>query len=165
MFVDRFATDSYQNILCSLIQSPLFSRKLLQDADAALEDQIMFPTKLTIVSHEFKRSRFLDLHLPAMHWTGETNFIGINPPFDAVKMAEIETGDRLRGYGAWERDLYGAGELLANKRIGRGWIEEEFHRKVLKSYPFNLRKELEGLLYWNGGEDLNTLWAGNVPWE
>ncbi|EXJ89734.1 hypothetical protein A1O3_02801 [Capronia epimyces CBS 606.96] len=181
LFVDRFATDSYQNILCSIIQFPLFVRQLLEKrvqpsslvsspsstsgstlissnlnttttTTAANTVTPLFPTKLTIVSHEFKRSRFLDLHLPAMHWAGETRFIGINPPFDRVKMAEIETGDRLRGYGAWEKDLYGAGELLAAKRKVRGWDEEQFRREVLDHLPsVECKMQIENLLSWNGG--------------
>ena len=174
MFVERFATDSYQNILLSLIQFPQFLREMDTNSDsryigqsAPLPDKnhFHFPTKITIVSHEFKRSRFLDLHLPAMHWTKETEYIGINPPFDSLKMAEIETGDRLRGYGAWEKDMYGAGELLAKKRKARGWDGEEFRREVLDRFPVDeVRKEVDDLVFWKDGDDLTRLWNGKLPW-
>src|SRR5262249_4670032 len=123
-----------------LIQFPLFAREPLGKIETSKrhqdENQLPpFPAKLTIVSHEFKRTRFLGLHLPSLRWAGDTEYIGINPPFDAVKMAEIEAGDRLRGYGAWEVDVYGVGELLAAKRKARGWNEEVFRRGVLERFP------------------------------
>lgn len=168
MFVDRFATDSYQNILCSIIQFPLFARDFLENhprSIPAVDSAFNFPTKLTIVSHAFKRPRFLNLHLPAMHWPKETRFIGIDPPFDRVKMAEIEQGDRLRGYGAWEKDLYGAQELLAAKRKARGWDEEQFWCEVLDRLPLTYRMQIERLLAWNGGQSGTVTYPGRVPWE
>ncbi|EXJ95589.1 hypothetical protein A1O1_00711 [Capronia coronata CBS 617.96] len=228
MFVDRFATDSYQNILCSIIQFPHFVRELLEreashrnlgsgskpnvsvkpetpsasassvssstasaSASASLVSELksntnisatttpFFPTKLTIVSHDFKRSRFLNLHLPAIHWPSDketetqtrtqtrTHFIGINPPFDDVKMAEIETGDRLRGYGAWEKDLYGAGALLAGKRKTRGWQEERFRREVLGQTQLSaeLKVQIEKMLAWKGGENGTDICPAPMPWE
>ncbi|KIY02656.1 uncharacterized protein Z520_01121 [Fonsecaea multimorphosa CBS 102226] len=197
IFVDRYATDSYQNILCSLIQFPLFVQQLqsrespqatipsssqrapsitaAQDADEnakqdhqPIEGPFHFPTKLTIVSHAFKRARFLHLHLPALRFPPEsTVYVGINPPFTPAKLAEIEEGDRLRGYGAWEKDLYGAGEGLSNKREKRGWGGgEKFRTEVLARFgDRSCRRELEGLLAWCGGVDGMTLWQGGVPWE
>ncbi|KIV81773.1 hypothetical protein PV11_03933 [Exophiala sideris] len=176
MFVDRFATDSYQNVLCSLVQFPLlvaeYQRRKVQTedgtnpaAEADVNEDVVFPSKLTIVSHEFKRSRFLDLHLPAMRWGRETHYVGINPPFDAVKMAEIKVGDRLRGYGAWEKDLYGVGEVLSRKRKGRGWDGEVFRREVLLRLPEDVREELERVVFYQGGQDLTALYDGRVPWD
>ena len=167
MFVDRFATDSYQNILFSLIQFPLFAREMLHGSNNSYPDEIVlsFPNKLTVVSHEFKRSRFLDLHLPAARWARTTEYIGINPPFDATRMAEIETGDLLRGYGAWRNDVYGVGELLAKKRKARGWDEEDFRRGVLERLPAgDTRSEIEGLLLWSDEKDLTKFYEGKVPW-
>ncbi|KIW28479.1 uncharacterized protein PV07_08141 [Cladophialophora immunda] len=198
-FVDRYATDSYQNILCSLVQFPLFVQQLqsrnltkatipppptpqsaptrtpTQNVDDDDDDEKQggettrtpFPTKLTIISHAFKRARFLNLHLPALRFPLQsTVYVGINPPFTPVKLAEIEEGDRLRGYGAWEKDLYGAGEGLSKKRDKRGWDGEEFRREVLERFGNGKRKgELEGLVFWDGGMSGTTLWQGSVPWE
>jgi hypothetical protein len=166
ILVDRFATDSYQNILLSLIQFPLFVQKLLDSTETAMAPTL-FPKKITIVSHDFKRARFLDLHLPALQWQGETTFIGINPPFEPVKMAEIEQGDRLRGYGAWEKDIYGVGAALAKKRIVRGWNEEEFRSQVLARLPTGtLRTQVEDLVgLRDEGQDLTEVYKGNLPWK
>lgn len=211
MFVDRFATDSYQNVLCSLVQFPVFVEEYKRrserqgggesqghstaptrteapddgdgkgtDPDPDLraagkgkgddevkmdDDAVIFPSKLTIVSHEFKRSRFLDLHLPAMRWGRETHYVGINPPFDAVKMAEVEIGDRLRGYGAWEKDLYGVGDALSKKRTIRGWDGDVFKREVLRRLPEGVKTDLERVVFFEGEEDLTALYKGRVPWE
>ncbi|KIW88863.1 uncharacterized protein Z519_10347 [Cladophialophora bantiana CBS 173.52] len=190
IFVDRYATDSYQNILCSLIQFPVFvqqlrSRNISEGATsspsrsqhtlpvAAAKEQesrtvrTPFPTKLTIISHSFKRSRFLELHLPALRFPLEsTTYIGINPPFSPTKLEEIEEGDRLRGYGAWEKDLYGTGEGLSRKREKRGWDGEKFRSEVLERFSDGrLRRDLKGLVCWDGGSDGMTLWQGSIPWE
>ncbi|KAL2441365.1 hypothetical protein ABEF95_014286 [Exophiala dermatitidis] len=178
MFVDQFATDSYQNILFSIIQFPLFIREGYNDppgagvlvssstTNATDLPECLYPTKLTIISHRFKRSRFLDLHLPAMRWAGQTTFIGIDPPFDAAKMAEIEAGDRLRGYGVWEKDLYGAGKLLSAKRKARGWDIQRFRREVLERLPsVQDRIKVDQLLSWNGGEDGRLRCPYKMPWE
>lgn len=128
------------------------------------------PHKLTIVSHAFKRARFLDLHLRALRWARDTNYIGIDPPFDAVKMAEIETGDRLRGYGAWEKDLYGVGDGLAGKRLKRGWHEDDFRTCVLETLPEGGGREREqvgGLMAWRpgDGDGSTSLYPGKLPWD
>jgi len=162
IFVDRYATDSYQNILCSLIQFPLFVRRLVPARTRDKSLSMPLPSKLTVISHDFKRARFLDLHLPALRWGRETKYIGIDPPFDAVKMAEIQTGDRLRGYGAWKGDLYGTGEVLGRKRRGRGWDAEEFRRQVLEMLPSAREREMvSGLVGWHGG----SLYTGDLPWD
>ena len=89
------------------------------------------PTKITIISHSFKKPRFLNLHIPALNFPlSNVSYIGIDPPFSATRMADIQEGDRLRGYGAWEKDLYGEGEVLRRKREGRGWNEGRFWREM-----------------------------------
>lgn len=166
IFVDAFATDSYQNILSSLIQFPIFVHGY-PGGDNDPPETTPFPHKLTIVSHEFKRDRFLKLHLPAIHWQGETSLIGINPPFDPSKMAEIEEGDRLRGFGAWQKDIYGVGTALAAKRKVRGWDEEQFKESVISKLPDGrVREQIEALMFLSDrGQDLTVLFGGRLPWE
>lgn len=173
MFVDRFATDSYQNILLSLIQFPLFVQDFQSHTSTSPgfteSPQRLFPTKLSIVSHDFKRSRFLDLHVPALQWYGETTFIGINPPFDPVKMAEIEEGDRLRGFGAWEKDIYGVGPALAGKRLARGWDEDAFKAKVLNKFgDETLRNQILHFVALRAGyhgNELGKRYEEKLPWS
>ncbi|KEF62885.1 uncharacterized protein A1O9_00859 [Exophiala aquamarina CBS 119918] len=167
VFVDRFATDSYQNILMTLIQFPLFVQESLGSNNINKAGRALFPKKMTIVSHEFKRARFLDLHLPALHWHGETTFVGLNPPFDPVKMAQIEYGDKLRGYGAWEKDIYGVGADLAKKRTTRGWNEEKFKGAILSRLPTDsLKTELQDFVGLRDcGQNLAETYQARLPWE
>jgi hypothetical protein len=178
LFVDRYATDSYQNVLLPLIQFPLFAqeleRRLRGDtttaigtdtaSDPASNTKLSHPTwpiKVTVISHGFKRRRFLDLHIPAIHFPlSRTAYIGIDPPFEPVRMAQIEQGDRLRGYGAWERDLYGLGEVLRGKRGKRGWEEETFRAEVLDRFAGEARRLVEGVLAFKGRDD-----DARAPWE
>lgn len=166
IFVDRFATDSYQNILFSLIQFPLFVQELQRHTNNTSQP-MRFPDKISIVSHDFKRTRFLDLHLPALRWHREAAFIGINPPFDPVKMMEIEEGDRLRGFGAWKKDIYGSGAALAQKRRARGWNEDEFKAQVLTRLPVGtVREQIENFVARrNDGQNLTKVYEGQLPWS
>ncbi|MCJ1273945.1 hypothetical protein MMC21_001738 [Puttea exsequens] len=68
MASEPHATDSYQNVLFSLL---LFYRR----AQA-------YPTALTIVSHDFKHKRFVEVHLRALRWpVGRgLRFLGVDPP-------------------------------------------------------------------------------------
>ena len=97
----------------------------------------VWPNELIIVSHTFKRSRFLDLHVPTIGPpVGSVAYIGIDPALDESKLAEIVEGDRLRGYGAWKDDLRGTGRLLTGKRLGRGWDEAVFIARFLHESDF-----------------------------
>ncbi|ETI29365.1 hypothetical protein G647_01818 [Cladophialophora carrionii CBS 160.54] len=196
IFVDRYATDSYQNVLLPLIQFPLFAQELQsrlrgeavsgsydnhdshsqartmpaidEDGHAAMDPNSdaklsipTWPAKLTVISHAFKRRRFLNLHVPAARFPGtQTTYIGIDPPFEPGRMAEIEEGDRLRGYGVWEGDLYGLGALLSGKREKRGWDEGVFRAEVVGRFAGRARRHVEGVLAFKGrGDD------GRAPWE
>jgi hypothetical protein len=161
MFVEERATDSFQNILLSLIQFPLFVQQLREDSGTKVEP--LYPDKLTIISHEFKRARFMELHIPAIHFPlSRTAFIGIDPPFSPDRLAGIAEGDRLRGYGAWEKDLYAAGPVLSRKRTTRGWDGSNFEREVLSRLN---DRSIEGLCEWKGGESGIEIWDGRAPWE
>lgn len=135
VFAETYATDSYQNILLSLIQYPLFthtvaaSRKVYPSPSSSTP----WPHRLIIVSHAFKQSRFLNLHMPAIAApVKETDYIGIDPPLDADKLAEVIRGDKLRGYSVWKHDVYGTGDVLRSKRLQRGWDEATFIHQVLE---------------------------------
>lgn len=131
-FAEEYATDSYQNVLLSLIQWPTFRRSVSTNdgsSEVPISSSGRWPQKLVIISHEFKRSRFMDLHLPAIDPPLQAvEFIGINPPFNDEQLAEVVEGDKLRGYGAWQTDSKGTGSLLRQKRLDRSWSEDEFIR-------------------------------------
>lgn len=136
MFAETFATDSYQNVLLSLIQYPLFVRHHLEAYASRLplsKDTPLWPQKLIIISHQFKESRFRELHLPTIRAPiRDIDFVGIDPPFVKEKLAQIIEGDKLRGYGVWKDDPYGTGGVLREKRVSRGWDETAFVDKVLR---------------------------------
>jgi hypothetical protein len=140
-FSEVDATDSFQNVLFSLLRFPQFVKRYHQHCtdgavSACAAHQLPFPQKLILISHDFKRARFEELHLPALNYpinTARFEYVGIDPPFDEVKMQEIKAGDAKRGYGAWKEDLYGRGELLAGKRVARGWTiqnKKDFTRSI-----------------------------------
>jgi hypothetical protein len=120
-----------------------------QYQDSSSGRRPLWPQKLVIVSHDFKRSRFLDLHVPAIKAPLEIiEFIGIDPPFDHEQLRQVVEGDRLRGYGAWEQDPKGNGRLLSDKRALRGWDIELFQRDVLDPAPYDddLKKTLRAIV-------------------
>lgn len=90
-----------------------------------------WPEKVTVVSHGFKRARFLDLHVRGMRWPRErVEFLGINPGYlvrgenwDEVRAEGVLRGEQERGYGAWREDLRGTGEELREKRRARNCWE------------------------------------------
>lgn len=68
LLLEEAATDSYQNLLFSIL---LFRRRTGY-----------YPTNLTIITHAFKIDRFLNLHTKALRWPAcRVKVLGINPPF------------------------------------------------------------------------------------
>jgi hypothetical protein len=133
IFTEEYATDSFQNILFPLLLFPAFIDSITEPNSSAspLQRSSMYPAHLTIISHAFKRHRFMNLHLPALRYptTPERfRYISIGPPMDEVKRAEVEAGELSRGVKAWEQDPYGVGEALAAKRRARGWTVEREQR-------------------------------------
>jgi hypothetical protein len=134
IFAEDFATDSFQNVLFSLLGYPRFvhewynHRPGLSSGTATVQFDIpLSPRQLIVIGHEFKKARFEELHLPALRYPtipSRFMYIGIDPPFEEQKMQEIKEGDAKRGYGVWENDLYGTRPVLAQKRVARGWTQE-----------------------------------------
>ncbi|RMZ91942.1 hypothetical protein DV736_g832, partial [Chaetothyriales sp. CBS 134916] len=168
IFCDQWATDSFQNVMCSLMQWPHWFHQSHMAAEAELASArgVKWPRKLVIVSHAFKRRRFLELHLPALRWNGQVEYIGIDPPFDQKRMAEIVEGDRLRGYGVWKDDLYGQRKGLNGKREKRGWVEEGFLSALGDmEIERGVRTNLAELVKWDGGGNGVGLFPHALPWE
>jgi hypothetical protein len=110
------ALDSLQNILFSLTAFyTLWSA---------------WPTKLTIVSHPFKRQRFMELHLPAIAWPvdvpARAEFIGASTWWSATDAAVPGSrsnvaahGEQQRGLAPWRADPRGVDEPVRAKRRAR----------------------------------------------
>jgi hypothetical protein len=68
VLLEELATDSYQNLLFSI----LIFRKNFG----------FYPSHVKVVTHDFKSTRFRELHAKALRWPAERfEVIGINPPF------------------------------------------------------------------------------------
>ena len=104
----------------------------------------IWPSKITIISHAFKRARFLDLHVKAARWSmAKVGFVGIDPTYmvmgsdewDEKRTERVLRGERERGYRAWEQDMLGCGSVLRGKRrernfwcVGQAWFGSEEER-------------------------------------
>ncbi|KAL2855346.1 hypothetical protein BJY01DRAFT_204483 [Aspergillus pseudoustus] len=148
---ETLATDSYQNALFSI----LHFRKLAG----------LYPERVTVVTHEFKRERFLECHFPAVGFDdlSRVNLLGINPPEEVTPLFELAEGEKKRGIGLWREDRYGVGPELAGKRAKRGWVDG-------MQWRFSLGVGLEGvveeLTCWNGGSSGNDWFPrmDSLPW-
>jgi hypothetical protein len=112
--LEEQALDSFSNVVFSIIL--LWRRGGI------------WPSKVTILSHEFKRGRFMELHIPTIRFPLErVEFVGIDPgymveeseKFDGERAKGVRRGEQQNGYGAWEKDRFGVGEILRGKRTKR----------------------------------------------
>ncbi|KAJ5369256.1 uncharacterized protein N7496_009016 [Penicillium cataractarum] len=156
---ESHATDSYQNVLFSILRFRFHTG--------------VYPNRVTVVTHEFKRARFVECHFPAMgllhRFASEevvhdprVSVIGIDPPEEVTPIESLIRGESLRGIGLWRRDLYGVGQDLAGKRIIRGWKTEIIHELCLDGMS---EPVVEQLVAWDGGG--GNEWFPNIerlPW-
>ncbi|KAJ5288930.1 hypothetical protein N7478_001960 [Penicillium angulare] len=158
LITEDHATDSYQNVLFSVL-------RFRSQAGS-------YPRRVTVVTHEFKRARFMEYHFPALGlvpWTREgkaegnvlVSVIGINPPEEVTPLESLVRGESGKGIGLWKNDLYGNGPELASKRAQRGWLETD---NCLFLHA-NLEEVVEQLVCWNSGEG-NDLFPRmeELPW-
>lgn len=100
--VEERALDSHQNILFSVVQ---FWRNCGS----------IWPSRLTVVSHAFKRRRLTDEHCAAISFPLEhVDFIGINPPTVPPVLPQEEAAVEV-----WRGDPHGLAEPLREKRRAR----------------------------------------------
>ncbi|PKY00769.1 hypothetical protein P168DRAFT_242881 [Aspergillus campestris IBT 28561] len=109
------AVDSYQNVLFSLLHFRLVTG--------------VYPRRISVVTHEFKRRRFMEWHFPALGLrpvfsssTSTVRVIGINPPEEIAPLEGLLAGEENSGIGLWRNDPYGVLGELAAKRRKRGWV-------------------------------------------
>jgi hypothetical protein len=145
--LETHATDSYQNLLFSLLRF-----RQLTGA---------YPRDITVITHAFKQARFLDQHAPAIKWPAHRIRVqGLNPPFSAVELEEVLEGEKSRAYDLFAEDPYGVRGVLAEKRRVRNW--EAGKANVFLGYGLGV--EVAGLLEWNGGVSGWEKFPGRLPW-
>lgn len=147
MSAETHATDSYQNLLFSILHFHTLTSN--------------YPEHITLISHAFKRARFLDLHCCAIRWPpSRLTYIGIDPPEDVTPRNILEKGEKERGYGVWKEDLYGVGSVLGEKREKRGWRDS-----VLEIGGKGREESVIELLQWTDGADGKQVYEGRLPWD
>lgn len=121
------ATDSYQNLLFSLIKYYEIKRE--------------WPQMVTVVTHGFKEARFLvrgvwislvgknnadrylqECHAEAICWPSEKIRVqGISPPFPLSELRDVQRleKDTLE---LFRKDPHGMGAPLSTKRAARQWV-------------------------------------------
>ncbi|XXH04220.1 folylpolyglutamate synthase [Hypoxylon texense] len=106
IFCEERALDSYYNVLFSLTKF--------------WSDRKIWPKKITIVSHAFKRERLVDCHCGAIGFPlDRVDFVGVDPPgmIDGTKEAAFK--GVAEAITQWKEDPHGKGDLLASKRRKR----------------------------------------------
>ncbi|KAK4163589.1 hypothetical protein QBC43DRAFT_212520 [Cladorrhinum sp. PSN259] len=145
ILLEERALDSYHNIL--------FSLTLFFSAYSA------WPRRVTIISHEFKRTRLVEGHCRAIGYPlDRVRYVGINPPGVEGKTGAME-GSQL-ALGQWEQDPHGRGEELASKRVARNhW---GVGQGLFESEEVRGRSGVETVEYGEGMEALVE--GGRRPW-
>ena len=146
-----WATDSYQNLLFSIIY---FREKVGT-----------WPESITVITHSFKQERFLKCHCEALRWPKDKIKVqGINPPFSTKELQEV-TELEARCARQFDEDPYGIREPLAGKRKQRRWNDDAL-TAVLGGIPDEtVRVQLKRLLEWTGGDSGKEIFPHSLPWE
>lgn len=148
ILLENQALDSYSNVLFSLM------------AYWRHNDYRSWPERITIVSHEFKRSRIVNGHCAAIGLPLERiQLVGIDPP---GMIPTSQGGGDVPKTGAmvgvnlavdqWAEDPHGAGPLLSGKRQARNpWrIDQKLFRTEHERASSGVSTQMLG----GGGETL-----------
>lgn len=111
VFCETRALDSYGNVLFSVVA---FWRRYGGGR--------RWPTRLTVVSHGFKRTRLVAGHCgpAALAWpAARLGFVGVDPPAMADGSHVAALAGAARAEADWRRDPHGTGPELAAKRRRR----------------------------------------------
>lgn len=143
--LEEMATDSFQNILFSLLKHH--------------EVEGTWPTAITVVTHRFKKERIRH-HLRALKWPPERSHVeGLDPPFEPQERASVEQFEQ-HCLEEWLLDLYGVKSPLNDKRLGRLWTPSPALFEGMSPI-----KSVQLLLAWDGGEDPAAVYPHKLPWE
>lgn len=157
------ALDSFANLVFSLI---LFWREVGR-----------WPDRITVVSHAFKRERFLELHVPALRYPRDrVTFVGINPGFmdegneeyDWERAESVRRESDEKGYREWEVDRLGVGRALRAKRARRNFwgVGQEFFGSEGERGRSGVRSEVVEWTDGNGRFVREEVLKDEVqPWE
>ncbi|KAI1744981.1 DUF218 domain-containing protein [Xylaria scruposa] len=106
IFCEERALDSYSNVLLPIIRF--------------WEIYGSWPTKLTIVSHAFKRERLVNCHCGAIRFPlGNVNFAGSDPPGMRDGSNKAAIAGVAEAVTQWTNDPHGRGVALSSKRMRR----------------------------------------------
>jgi len=142
-FTEDHARDSFENLLFSLCRF--------------YELTGHYPASVVIVSYEFKRERFSELHRAALRWPMHRfDYVGTPAVTDGAEVGESST------FNEFEKDPYGCGSVLAKKRT----LRDPF---VDGGYAGERCPDLAELLEYCGGSgdgsSKKVLFQGKLPWD
>lgn len=138
---EEFARDSFENLLFAVCRFAEVAKR--------------YPKRITVVSFDFKETRFTQLHAPALRWPQDRfTFEGLAPRSPSFDRAAAEAGEQ-EALGAFRRDPYGCrSAVLASKRKER----DPFAR----AFPYGPRcPEMAPLLRYCGAHFYNST---SLPW-
>ena len=146
--LEENAVDSYQNLLFSILRYYSILKR--------------WPQHITLISHDFKKRRFIELHRRAIRWPiGKFTFVGIDPPENVVSRLDLDIGEENKGFGSWKKDPYASQLFLQNKREARGWDPEQLDQVCHSAVPMSVKS----LVYWNGGRTKSEWYTKPLPWD
>ncbi|KAI0400208.1 FolC bifunctional protein [Xylaria palmicola] len=137
ILTEERALDSYSNVLFSIVEF--------------WSTYGIWPAKLTIVSHAFKRERLVDCHCGAIRFPlDRVDFVGVDPPgmADGSNFAAIP--GVVEAVHQWRDDPHGRGDVLSSKRNRRNpWgvpqvlflTEEDRSRSGVRSHVLESGQE------------------------
>lgn len=151
MTTEDYALDSFQNFLFSIARFYEFTGT--------------YPQKITVVSYEFKKRRFVDLHAHALRWpsnklipggTQRLNYVGIDDEPNSPSIPKLHDS----AYDLFEVDMYGCYGRLLEKRRKRN------SGRRIPPYS-STAPELAGLVDWCPAINsrLRGLYPGWLPWD
>jgi hypothetical protein len=139
-YTEDHARDSFENLLFGLCRF--------------YELTGHYPASVVVISYEFKRERFSELHRAALRWPGHRfDFVGTPAVTEGAEVGESIT------YDEFEKDPYGCGTVLGKKRMLRDPFADG-------GYSGERCPDLAELLkYCGGGSTARVLFQGEVPWD
>jgi hypothetical protein len=140
-FTEDHARDSFENLLFGLCRF--------------YELTGHYPASVVVVSYEFKRERFSELHRAALRWPMRRfDFVGTPAVTEGAEIGESST------FNEFEKDPYGCGAVLAKKRASRDPFADG-------GYAGERCPDLKELLTYCGDTSTskNMVYKGKLPWS